>query len=50
VALQLAACITGDDVEVQLVKGGDHRLSQPKDLARLRLTVEQLLEASPPRG
>ncbi len=34
-ALRLAAHITGDDVEVTLVKAGDHRLSKPAELALL---------------
>jgi pimeloyl-ACP methyl ester carboxylesterase len=42
-ALTLAERLSGDDVEVQLVKNGDHRLSEPADLARLRTTVEQLV-------
>jgi pimeloyl-ACP methyl ester carboxylesterase len=42
-ALRLAERIRGADVEIQLVKDGDHRLSQPSDLRRLELTLEQLL-------
>lgn len=42
-ALRLAQQIRGSDVEVQLVKNGDHRLSEPEDLERLRHTVQQLL-------
>ena len=42
-ALRLAEHITGDDVEVTLVKNGDHRLSQPADLARLERTLDLLL-------
>ena len=34
---------TGDDVQVTLVKDGDHRLSRPQDLALLRRTVAALL-------
>jgi len=41
-ALTLAERLRGSDVEVQLVKNGDHRLSEPADLARLRNTVAQL--------
>lgn len=36
--------IAGDDVEIQFVKNGDHRLSTPADLARLTRTVGALLE------
>jgi pimeloyl-ACP methyl ester carboxylesterase len=34
-ALRIADCLTADDVEVILVKDGDHRLSRDHDLARL---------------
>ena len=44
-ALDLVDKILGDDVELQLVKGGDHRLSEPADLVRLRVTVQRLLSA-----
>lgn len=43
-ALQLADSLRGTDVEVQLIKAGDHRLSEPQDLRRLITTVQQLLE------
>lgn len=43
-ALRMAERIRGADVEIQLVKDGDHRLSQPSDLRRLELTLEQLLQ------
>lgn len=42
-ALSLAEKLRSTDVEVQLVKEGDHRLSEPEDLRRLLVTVEQLL-------
>jgi pimeloyl-ACP methyl ester carboxylesterase len=42
-SLDLAARLTGPDVAVTLVKGGDHRLSTPPDLARLGRTLEELL-------
>ena len=41
-ALSIAAALTSSDVEVCLVKSGDHRLSQPKDLQRLTRTIEAL--------
>lgn len=43
VALRLAEHITGDDVEVTLVKQGDHRLSKPAELALLGRTLGALL-------
>jgi pimeloyl-ACP methyl ester carboxylesterase len=42
-SLRLAEQITGDDVQVTLVKDGDHRLSRPQDLALLRRTLASLL-------
>lgn len=42
-ALNLAQQLRGTDVEIQLVKNGDHRLSEPVDLLRLQATLEQLL-------
>lgn len=44
-SLQLAECLQSEDVEVQLVKNGDHRLSEAADLQRLRNTVQQLLHS-----
>ncbi len=40
----LADRLAGDDVEVTLIKGGDHRLSEPHDLDRLRHTLDALIE------
>lgn len=42
VAERLMAALTSPDVELTLVKGGDHRLSSPRDLARLERTVAAL--------
>jgi pimeloyl-ACP methyl ester carboxylesterase len=42
-ALTLAERITGTDVQVTLVKDGDHRLSRPEDLLLLERTVAALL-------
>lgn len=36
--------IAGDDVTLTLVKGGDHRLSTPKDIALLKNTMRDLAE------
>ena len=41
-ALALAARLTGGDVRLDLIEGGDHRLSTPRDLARLVEAVETL--------
>ena len=41
-ALQIADAITGEDVEVLLVPGGDHRLSRDVDLTRLVRVVKSL--------
>ena len=38
-ALQLADKIVGQDVLVTLIKDGEHRLSRPQDLARIRAVV-----------
>ena len=42
-SLRLAAALTGQDVQVHLVKDGDHRLSTPRDLALLGGTLDALL-------
>ncbi len=42
-ALRIADSLTGSDVEVLLVKDGDHRLQRDHDLARLTRVVEDLL-------
>ena len=42
-ALRIAERVTGQDVQVILVKDGDHRLSRPQDLALLRRTLAPLL-------
>lgn len=41
-ALALAERLTGGDVRLDLIEGGDHRLSTPRDLARLVEAVETL--------
>ncbi len=41
-ALTIARQLRSDDVEVQLVKSGDHRLSEPTDIRRLIATVSAL--------
>ncbi len=42
-ALDIAARLAGDDVQVRLVKDGDHRLSRDQDISMLLATVEELL-------
>lgn len=43
-SLKLAAQLRSDDVQVTLVKDGDHRLSREQDIALLIATVDRLLE------
>ena len=43
-ALRLADKLESSDVEVILVKDGDHRLSEPADLRRLEATLDRLLD------
>ena len=43
ISLRLAAAFTSTDVQVTLVKGGDHRLSRDSDIALLLRTVESLI-------
>jgi len=42
-SLKLAEAIDGGDVQIILVKNGDHRLSRPQDLALLARTLDALL-------
>ena len=42
-ALELADRLVSDDVEVTLIKGGGHRLSEPPDLDRLRRALDGLI-------
>lgn len=44
-SLKLAAALDSEDVETVLVKGGDHRLSEPRDIARLKRVVGSLLDS-----
>jgi pimeloyl-ACP methyl ester carboxylesterase len=41
-ALRLAEWLESDDVTVELIKAGDHRLSTPPDLARIEAAVQRL--------
>ena len=47
-ALAIAEALVGDDVIVSLIKNGDHRLSEPADLARLCAAVADV--SSPGKG
>ncbi len=42
-ALRIAEQLAGDNVQITLIKDGDHRLSRPEDLALLTRTVAALL-------
>jgi hypothetical protein len=42
-SLRLAERLTSQNVEVTLVKNGDHRLSTEPDLARLARILDELL-------
>jgi pimeloyl-ACP methyl ester carboxylesterase len=42
-ALDIAARLRSGDVQVTLIKDGDHRLSRPQDIARLLATIEDLI-------
>lgn len=44
-SLRLGQTLEGRDVEIQFVKAGDHRLSQPHDLDRLGRTLDALLDS-----
>lgn len=43
-ALSLVELLTGNDVELSLIKDGDHRLSRPEDIARIEAAVSELVE------
>jgi len=42
-SLRICQMMEGDDVEIQFVKSGDHRLSEPADLDRLGRTLASML-------
>lgn len=44
-SLRLAHALESDDVELRLVKAGDHRLSEASDLVRLEEVVSELCDA-----
>jgi pimeloyl-ACP methyl ester carboxylesterase len=41
-ALRLAECLESEEVTIELIKAGDHRLSTPSDLARITAALERL--------
>ncbi len=43
-SIALAGALASEDVEIHLVKAGDHRLSEPRDIARLARIVGALLD------
>lgn len=47
ISLALAAALASDDVQVTLVKGGDHRLSRDSDIALLIDNIARLAENAP---
>jgi pimeloyl-ACP methyl ester carboxylesterase len=46
-ALDIADRLCSDDVQLHLVKDGDHRLSRPQDIALLLATVARVAEEKP---
>jgi len=46
-ALRLAECLESDDVTIELIKAGDHRLSRESDLARLTAAIGRLSKDAP---
>ena len=53
-ALRLTERLESEDVTVELIKAGDHRLSTERELARIKAAVQRMVEAtsascSPPR-
>ena len=47
-ALRLAERLESDDVTVELIKAGDHRLSTPADIARITAAIERLAGSGAP--
>ena len=45
-AVKLADRLESDDVQITLIKDGDHRLSRPQDLERLCQTVSEILASA----
>ncbi|HSS65214.1 MAG TPA: alpha/beta hydrolase [Gammaproteobacteria bacterium] len=47
-SLRLARALRSRDVELTLIKGGDHRLSTPRDLTRIDRALESLVSSISP--
>jgi len=45
---RIAEKLLSEDVRIFLIKDGDHRLSRDQDIARLKLTIDELLEEIDP--
>ncbi|UCH76142.1 MAG: alpha/beta fold hydrolase [Rhodospirillales bacterium] len=48
--LRTAEALTSTDVTVTLIKGGDHRLSDPAALDRLTTALDEIVNATDPSG
>ena len=46
-ALRLSERLQAEDVTVELIKAGDHRLSSERDLARIKAAIQRTAEAIP---
>jgi pimeloyl-ACP methyl ester carboxylesterase len=46
-ALRLAERLQSEDVTVELIKAGDHRLSTARDIARITAALQRIAEAVP---
>ncbi len=49
-SLRLAEVMASDDVRITLIKGGDHRLSRPQDLAVMRDAILELAQLVPSKA
>ncbi|MEL0072676.1 MAG: alpha/beta hydrolase, partial [Rhodobiaceae bacterium] len=43
-SMELAETLTGDNVEVHLLKNGDHRLSEPAQIDTLFALIDSVLD------
>ena len=44
-ALKLVEFLPADDVVITLVRDGDHRLSRPEDIARMKAAILAMVDA-----
>ena len=49
-AIRIAEHVSGSDVQVRLIRDGDHRLSGARDLEILCSTITELLDQVPARS